>query len=390
MADRSTPRIGLDYTAAIHQTAGIGRTVRELVDALTEPHPPAPSPYAERGSLRLFVAGARRAELPPLPPVCTYCPSPISERNHARLWHRLRLPVPVELWTGPLDLYHAADFALPPTLPRTRTVLTIYDLAFEHYPADTMPGMLDHLRRVVPRSAQRADCVIAISEATRRDVIALYGLPPEKVIAIPLGVSPRFHLTPHPPPPQGEGEVRARYGLPGGPLVLTVGTMQPRKNHLRLVQAFARLKTEAVLVIAGGQGWAYEAVRDEVVRLRIADRVFFTGFVDDNDLPRLYNAAAVFVYPALYEGFGLPVLEAMACGVPVITSNVSSLPEVAGDAALLVDPLDVDAIAVALDRLLVDERLRASLREKGIARAGQFTWARAAEKTWGVYRALLG
>lgn len=396
MTDRQPPRIGIDYTAAIHQTAGIGRTVRELVAALAT-SVVAPSFASEEdlqvrswreAALRLFVAGARSTRLPPPPPGCVYCPSQISERNHARLWHRLRLPVPVETWTGPLDLYHAADFALPPTLPCARTVLTLYDLAFERYPEDTMPGMLNHLRRVVPRSARRADHVIAISEATRQDVIALYGLLPEKVTAIPLGVSPGFQ--PVSPKETRSKSVRDRYGLPDRPLVLTVGTMQPRKNHLRLVQAFAQVKTDAVLVIAGGQGWAYETVRDEVTRLRLAARVVFTGFVDDNDLPGLYSAADVFVYPALYEGFGLPVLEAMACGAPVITSNVSSLPEAAGDAAVLVDPLDVDGIAAAMDRLFEDGSLRASLRQKGIARAGQFTWERAAEKTWGVYRALLG
>jgi glycosyltransferase involved in cell wall biosynthesis len=378
MADGSS-RIGIDYSAAIHQTAGIGRTVRELVAAMA-----ALPARAESEPLRLFVAGAPPSRLPVPPRGCTFCPSPLPERSHARLWHRLRLPIPVEVWTGPLDLYHAADFALPPTLARTRTVLTIYDLAFEHYPAATMPGMLNHLRRVVPRSAHRADRVIAISEATRQDVISRYGLPPQKVITIPLGVSPRFH------PASASVDICARYGLPAGPRVLSVGTMQPRKNHLRLVQAFARIKTDAVLVIAGGRGWAYEAVQAEVSRLKLDGRVIFTGFVDDPDLPGLYNAAQVFVYPALYEGFGLPVLEAMACGVPVITSNVSSLPEVAGDAALLVDPLDVDGMASALQQLLEDASLRAKLREKGITRARQFGWPQSAEQTWRVYQALLG
>ncbi|MBN1430199.1 MAG: glycosyltransferase family 4 protein [Anaerolineae bacterium] len=378
MTDTSLLQIGIDYTAAIHQTAGIGRYVRELVAAM------AVSPSrSENVVLHLFVAGAHRAHCPPPPDNCVYSASPISERNHVRLWHRLRLPIPVELWTGCIDLFHAADFALPPTLSGTRAIVTVYDLSFEHYPQDTMPGMLHHLRRVVPRSARRADRVIAISEATRRDLIALYGVHPDKIAVVQPGVSPHFNSR------ATEGDIRAKYHLPDAPLILTVGTMQPRKNHLRLVQAFAQIETKARLVIAGGQGWAYDVVQQEVTRLGMAERVIFAGFVDDNDLPDLYRAATVFVYPALYEGFGIPVLEAMACGTPVITSNVSSLPEAAGEAAILVDPLNVEELSMTLDRLLSNEMMRNTLRGKGIARAGKFTWARAAEQTWDVYRALL-
>lgn len=374
----SAPRIGIDYTAAIHQTAGIGRTVRELVRALADHH---------ADSIRLFVAGARGLDLPAPRPGCVYALSLLSERTHARLWHRLRLPLPVELWAGRLDLFHAADFALPPTLPGARAVVTVHDLAFERHPQDTMPGMLRYLRAVVPRSVRRADHVIADSEATRRDLLDLYGAPPDKVSVVYPGVEARFNPTPR------EGEqaaLRAKYNLPVAPIVLAVGTMQPRKNHLRLVQAFAQAAGDAVLVIAGGRGWGYDAVHAEVARLGLQSRVIFPGYIDDADLPALYRAAVVFAYPSLYEGFGLPVLEALACGVPVITSNVSSLPEVTGpDAALLVDPLDVDGLAAAIARLLGDADLRANLRERGLERAAAFTWARAAAQTWAIYSALL-
>jgi glycosyltransferase involved in cell wall biosynthesis len=266
-------------------------------------------------------------------------------------------------------------------------VLTVPDLAFERYPGETMPGMLGYLQSVVPRSVWRADRVIAISDATRDDLIELYGTPPDKVIAVPLGVDARFGPDRD---ADAESALRARLGIPPGPFVLTVGTMQPRKNHRRLVAAMARLHADAPVVIAGGTGWGYDDVRREVERLGVAERVVFAGFVDDGDLPDLYRAAAVFAYPALYEGFGLPVLEAMACGTPVVTSNVSSLPEVAGqDAALLVDPLDVDALAGALDRLLADGDLRARRRARGLARAAAFTWERAARETWAVYESLL-
>lgn len=372
--------IALDYTAAVHQSAGIGRYVRELAAAL------APKAAAESYRLRLFVAGAGGLELPPAPAGCVYCPSFLSERTHARLWQRLRLPLPVELWTGRAALFHATDFSLPPTLPKTPTVLNIHDLAFERYPAETMPGMLGYLRRVVPRSARRADHVIAISEATRRDLIELYGLPAEKISVVYPGLSPRFVD----PAPDKIAEVRARYGLPDVPIILTVGTLQPRKNHLRLVRAFSRVRDRAVLVIAGGEGWAYDVVRDEIARLHLSGRVIFTGFVDEADLPALYRMATVFAYPALYEGFGLPVLEAMACGLPVVTSEVSSLPEVTGpDAALLINPLDEEVLAMALDRLLDDEALRAGLAKKARLRAERFTWGRTAEAIWRIYRILL-
>ncbi len=374
--------IGIDYTAAIHQRAGIGRYVRELVRALGEVYPGS--------DVRLFVAGAQQRDLPPYPSGYAYCPSPISERNHARLWHRLRLPLPVELWTGRLGLFHATDFSLPPTRRGCRTILTVHDLAFERYPDETMPGMLGYLRQVVPRSVRRADCVIADSEATRRDLIDLYDTPPEKTRVVYPGVDARFN--PHHTP--SDQKVRARYGLPAGPLVLTVGTMQPRKNHPRLVAAcaaaFAQVREPTTLVIAGDKGWSDEIVYAEVERCGLAERVIFTGFVEDGDLPALYRAATLFVYPALYEGFGLPVLEAMACGAPVITSNVSSLPEVTGpEAALLIDPLDVEAMAGAIVKLLQDADLRETLRQRGIARAAEFPWARTADAVGNLYETLL-
>jgi glycosyltransferase involved in cell wall biosynthesis len=375
----SLPRIGIDYTAAIHQNAGIGRSVRELVRALVATEPGIP--------LELFVAGGRGIDLPAPPGLATFHPAPLSERNLARLWYRLNLPIPVETWTGPLDLFHAADFALPPTRRGAKTIVTVHDLAFERHPDETMPGMLAHLRRVVPRSVQRADHIIAVSEATRRDVIELYAAPADKVTVIPHGVASRFH--PH-SSAQEIAATRAKFKLPDAPLILTVGTLQPRKNHLRLIQAFAQMPhTDATLVIAGGPGWSYDAVTREVERLNLRDRVIFTGHLGDDDLIALYHASTIFAYPALYEGFGLPVLEAMACGVPVLAANTSSLPEVTASAALLVDPLDVDAIATALSQLLTDDALRASLIEKGKARAHSFTWARAAQQTWDLYERLL-
>lgn len=376
------PAIGLDYTAAVHQTAGIGRYAREITADLVDHH---------HADWRLFVADGKHADLPVQPPGVTVAPSRWSERTHNRIWHRLRLPLVVETWTGPLDLYHALDFFLPPTRRQTRTVVTIHDLSYEHFPEQTMPGMLDFLRTHVPRSVAVADHVIAVSESTRDDLLSLYGVDPARVTVIPHGVRPRFHANQD---PAEQAAIRAKYRLPGDiPLILTVGTTQPRKNHLRLVRALPALnQQDAVLVIAGGRGWYYNDVFQEVERLGLRDRVVFTSYVDEADLPALYRAADVFAYPAIYEGFGLPVLEAMACGTPVLASETSSLPEVVGEDGLcgiLVNPHHVDAIADGLNRMLDDPGRRAELSRNGIARAGEFTWARAADAVWDVYQTLL-
>jgi len=181
--------------------------------------------------------------------------------------------------------------------------------------------------------------------------------------------------------------VRRRYGLEG-PFLLSVGSLEPGKNRERLLQAFARLQARGLkhtLVVAGQRAWRYEGEAPLARRLGLADSVRFLGHVPQADLPALYSAADLFVFPSLYEGFGLPALEAMACGTPVVASNVSALPEVVGDAALQVSPLDVEALADAIERLLRDDRLRADLRERGLERARQFSWEKAARRTAEVY-----
>jgi glycosyltransferase involved in cell wall biosynthesis len=194
--------------------------------------------------------------------------------------------------------------------------------------------------------------------------------------------------------------VRTRYGVGPGPFILAVGTLQPRKNYVRLIRAFSNFKLQTSnfktqtsklkLVLAGGKGWLYDSIFAEVERLKLQGRVLFPGFVDDADLPALYSAARLLAYPSTYEGFGLPMLEAMACGTPVVTSNVSCLPEVAGNAALCVPPTDVDALAGALETALNDEAVRADLVAKGFARAREFTWERAARELVGKYQGLAG
>ncbi len=374
-----TIRIGLDYTAAVHQTAGIGRYTRELVQAL------AASPAAFE--YRLFVADAGAVVRPALPgPNFSWQPSQLTERWLARLWYRLRLPLWLEYWTGPLDLFHAPDFFLPPVKPGTRTLVTVHDLSFIRQPETVMPGMLRHLTTWVPRSVKRADHVIAVSEATRQDLIELYQTPPEKISVLYHGVTPDFRPVTD---PDKLATVHQKYGLEQAPFVLSVGTLQPRKNYQRLIQAFAQLDPTLALVIVGSQGWNYADIFNEVASRNLTGRVHFLGFVADADLPALYSAASLFVYPSLYEGFGLPALEAMACGTPVVASNQSALPEVVGEAGLLVDPQDVVAMAAAMSRLLNEPALHQRLAQAGRVRAASFTWDDMATKLLNLYQQMV-
>lgn len=372
-------RIGLDVTAAVSQGAGIGRYTRELVRALA-----AADPHT---AYRLFFASRTRPHpLPALPANFRVTALPFHDIWLARLWHRARLPLPVELLTGPLDLFHSPDFTLPPVRRGTPTLLTVHDLSFVRDPESAAPGLRAYLNQVVPRSVGRATHLLADSQATQADLQELYGVPAERISVLYCGVDPAFQPV---TAPAALAAVRARYGLGAAPFILGISTLQPRKNYVRLIQAFARLRDpDLQLVIAGGKGWLFDSIFAEVERLGLRERVRFPGFVADADLPALYSAARVLAYPSLYEGFGLPLLEAMACGTPAVTSTAACLPEVAGGAALLADPFDVEALAEALRQAVQDEGVRAGLIRRGYARAAQFTWPAAAQQLLALYRRL--
>ncbi len=368
-------RIGIEVTAAVRQGGGIGRYVRELLAAL------AALPAGAEHRFRLFYASPTPLPfpLPALPPNFTARHLPWHDIWLARLWHRARLPLPVELLTGPIDVYHAPDFTLPPV--RVPSLLTVHDLSFERDPTSAAPGLRAYLKTVVPRSVARATHIVAVSQATRGDLIDLYGTPAEKISVLYEGVDPHFVPTPDP-------AIRRKYGLGDRPYILAVSTIQPRKNYQRLIRAFAQLPpafADFNLVIAGGKGWLYDDIFAEADQPRVRGRVLFPGFVADADLPALYTGAALFAYPSLYEGFGLPLLEAMACGTPTLASTASSLPEVAGDASVLVDPYDPAAIAEGLQRAIAES---APLQKKGLARAARFRWDESARQLLALYTAL--
>jgi glycosyltransferase involved in cell wall biosynthesis len=372
-------QIGIDYTAAVRQSGGIGRYTRELVAALFK--------LASSHRYTVFAATGGLGKTDWRPEIgdsnVRFRPVPLTDDWLHRLWQRLRLPIPVEVITGPLDIFYSPDFVLPPTLRATRTLLTVHDLSFLHYPDAFVPSLREYLERVVPRSVARADRVLADSKSTRDDLVAYFDTPPEKVEVLYSGVDSRFR----PEKAPGEEErLKTKYGIES-PYILSVGTLQPRKNYVRLIKAFANLPLANLqLVIAGGRGWLYEEIFAEAEKY--GNRVHVLGFVDDADLPALYRGAALFAFPSLYEGFGIPPLEAMACSVPVVCSNASSLPEVAGDAALTVDPLDVNALAQAMMRVLEGPSLQQEMTDKGLAQAARFTWKKAARQLLNSFEAL--
>ena len=298
------------------------------------------------------------------------------------LWEQL-----VQPWTlrriG-AHLVHGPAF-VGPLLAPCPVVITIHDLSFIRFPTLFRPANRLYLTVLTRLSAHRARRLIAVSAHTAAETTRLLGVPSERIDVVYHGVDPAFH-----PLPTDEVAVfRQRRGLPER-FVLCVGTLEPRKNQTRLVEAFARIHDGQVkLVLVGGKGWLYDELFTRVEALGLSKEIVFPGYVMNDELPLWYNAATILAYPSLYEGFGMPVLEAQACGTPVLTSNVSSLPEAAGDAASMVDPYDVEALAAELDRLLTDKLLRHELRKRGLAHASQFTWPLMAQETADVYRRAL-
>jgi glycosyltransferase involved in cell wall biosynthesis len=373
-------RITFDVSPAIHRHAGLGRYARELLSALAA---------LDETNEYLAFSHAPSADCPPglLPDRVPLRTVPLS----AKPWRMSVLfasltGVAMDPWLPRGDIFHATEHLLPP-LKNARTVFTLHDLIFQFFPEYHLPLNREFLIHAMPRFLRRADAIIAVSECTKRDAIHFYKLPPDKITVIYEGVSPELS------PVNDEnalGQVRERLTR-GRPFILFVGTIEPRKNLVALVDAVRMLRARGYphrLVIAGRKGWLYQGLFDHVRRTGMEDEVDFLDFVTEKDLAGLYSACAAFVFPSLYEGFGLPPLEAMTCGAPVICSNAASLPEVVGDAAILVNPREVGEIVAALARVLSDAGLREQLRAQGITQAAKFSWERAARETLRVYESL--
>lgn len=366
--------IYIDVSAAVHGRAGLGRYAESLARALVAEDP-------ERFALFFNRSGDAH------PLVGLEAIPARSVRAGYKPWR-------MAVWLGQLaglgfdrllpgaKLYHATEHLLLP-LRRVPAVLTVHDLIFRLFPQHHKRLNYWYLNAAMPLYCRRASAIIAVSGATKRDLVRIYSLDPAKITVVHEAAAPHFV----PAPSAQIDQVRARYRLPDHYL-LHVGTIEPRKNLNRLLEAIHRLRNageDIRLVMAGSKGWLYQGFFQRLEELELGDAVSLPGYVPDSDLPALYSGARLVVLPSLYEGFGLPVLEGMACGVPVACSNASSLPEVGGGATHYFDPTDVAAMADAILSIWRDEELQEEMRRAGLARAAQLSWRRAAEETLAVY-----
>ena len=282
-----------------------------------------------------------------------------------------------------IDLLHSMAFVTP-LLSTCPAVITVYDLSFYHFP-ERFPALQRlYLSSQTRRSCQRARRIITISESSRQDVHHFLGVPLNRIDVVMPGVDPVYQ----PLPADEVAAFRHKQGLER--FILHVGTLQPRKNIPVLIEAMARLQEpDLKLVLVGGKGWLYDDIFQQVQALGLANQIVFTGYVPDDDLPLWYNAAELLVFPSVYEGFGLPVVEAMACGTPVIAANSSSIPEAVGEAGLLFAPNDVETLVNQMTAVLTDINLQNKLRQQGLAHAQTFSWERAGRETAAVYKRAL-
>jgi glycosyltransferase involved in cell wall biosynthesis len=372
--------IYIDVSAAIHQQAGLARYARSLARALLTYH-------GQEHEFGLFYNRARRdRRLPGLERVPTRTVRSGYKPWRLAVWLGQRIGIAFDRLLPDAELFHATEHLLMP-LRGVPTVLTVHDLIYHLFPA--YHKRLNHwyLNAAMPLFVQRANGLITVSESSKRDLVRIYGLPAEKVTVIYEAAAPDFR----PAEEEAVAEVKARYRLPDRYL-LALGTIEPRKNLIRLVDALRLLRQEDPslhLVIVGSTGWLYQDFFQHLEKLDAPRTVLLSGYVPDADLPAVITGAAAYVLASFYEGFGLSILEAMACGTPVACSNTSSMPELGGDAARYFDPHDTQGMTAAIADVLDDSELRVEMRERGLAQAARFSWRRTAKETLAVYERVL-
>lgn len=386
MAVQHTTAVVMDAGPAVHQRAGLSRYTQQLATHLIANH-------QDQVKLTLFYNGHSGHTLPAslqnAPSITlslgqyAWRLSVLASQLSRRAFYEQRLP--------PGQIYHATEHLLP--YLRRPTVLTVHDLIFERYPHHHKWSNRLFLAVGMRLFVRAANRIIAVSQQTKHDLLELYQTPAAKITVIYQGIDPSFA----PATTTAIHRVQEQYTLRAAdgtlrPYLLMVGTLEPRKNHVTAMRALLRLKAAGFphcLVVVGGEGWLFAPIQKQVAALGLGNDVQFTGYVPATDLTALYSGATAVLQPTYYEGFGFPVLEAMACGAPVICSNVSSLPEAAGDAALFIAPTDDEALAAAIQQLIVEPNLAENLRGRGKQRAASFRWERCAAETAALYQETL-
>lgn len=367
-------RIAVDHSAAFNQGAGIGRYARNLVGALPAALPDSKLTlvYApEAGTGARFKADALAAF--PKNVSLRIRSTLFDRRRMDQIWFRARLPLPIELWAGRQDVVYSPDFTAPPSF-RTPRIVTIHDLAFQVVPERAPAALRTYLEAVVPRMVRESAAIAAVSETTKRDLIQRLGTEPSRITVIPNAVDARFFAALPPDQP-----LRDRLGLPVRYL-LTVGTLEPRKNHLTLFEAIKALPDRSPpLVVVGRAGWDSDLIVSGAKALASRGRVILLDYVDDHLLPCLYAGAEALIYPSWYEGFGLPVLEGLAAGVPVIASDVPAHREVGQDAVVFVDPADADGLRQAINSVVESTTPNPVAVERRKERARGYSWEKSGE-----------
>lgn len=365
-------RVCVDIQSAVGSRAGVGRYTKMLVEhlgPLRGAHDLAlfHFDFQRRGTGFTVEGAAERA--------CRWVPG----RFVQKAWKTIGWP-PYDWFAGDADVYHFPNFIRPP-LTRGASVVTIHDLAFMRFPETIERKNLAYLTSQIHQTVERATAIITVSAFTAREAHELLGVPMAKLHAIPSGLDPACAH----PPAEAVRALRKRHGL-DRPYLLSVGTLEPRKNFPFLVDVFERLPAyDGDLVIAGRRGWTFQPILDRIARSPRRDRIKLVEDLPEAELPALYGGADLFVLASLYEGFGFPPLEAMACGTPAVVSVGGSLAEICGDGALVIPELDVDRWAHELGALLRSPAALDALRQRGASHAARFTWKETARRTWAVY-----
>lgn len=359
-------KIAIDARTVSNNKTGIGNYINNICEKL---------PVIDKNNVYVYYQEKLRHSLKKIPAIS------IISRLAYFIYDNFIFPLKMIL--DKIDIYHNPAFILPLVNFGYKKIITVNDLGFYTFGHDFAKGWpARHMKIMLPWSIKHADRIIAISEATKKQIIDIFKTPPEKITVTYLGVGKNFKVIKD---KEAINNVLKKYSI-AQPYIFFVGTMDPRKNLVRLIQAFKEVKkiiNNLKLVIVGSKG---ELFTEELNALIGNGDIILTGYVEEEDLVCLYNGAIVFAFPSLYEGFGLPILEAMACGTPVITSNVYSMPEAAGDAAVLVNPESVEEITNAIIGLLDDQVLRKKLIDQGLTRVKQFTWEKTARETLAVYQ----